>query len=186
MNTAWTLVLLAGTAAVLFVISRRQKAAEAEKKRREQLKKDYPELISKLLLLMQAGMVARSAFMRIAADYRKEKEDGKRIRPAFEEVEKACSEMGKGIHEEEAYLRFGKRCVLPSYRTLSVLLTQNINKGGSGLTELLEREIVTAMEERKRTARVDGERASIRLLLPMGMMLMVVLAVMIIPAFLSF
>ena len=177
-------ILLAAVVLLIFV-SRRQKEKEKEKRRRELLKRDYPDLISKLLLLLQAGMVARSAFIRIAADYKKDTDAGKAAKPAFEEVQKACLEMRQGVLEEEAYLRFGKRCVLPCYRTLSVLLTQNIKKGGSSLIDLLEREIVTAMEERKRTARADGERASVKLLLPMGMMLILVLAIMIIPAFLS-
>lgn len=181
-----SILILAAAVVTLVIVSRRQKAAEREKKRREALKRDYPELISKLLLLMQAGLVTRSAMMRIAADHRQAVQSGKKPRPAFEEVERTCNEMARGISEEEAYQRFGKRCALPVYRTLSVLLVQSIQKGGTGLSQLLEREIVAAMEERKRTARIDGERASIRLLLPMGMMLVVVLALLIVPAFLSF
>ncbi len=184
-NKYLTVLVLLGIAAVLFLYSRKQRAAEAEKKRREQLKKDYPELISRLLLLLQAGLVVRSAFQRIAADYKRDLDEGKKPRPAFGEVCETCAEMAKGISEEEAYRNFGKRCVLPVYRTLGVLLMQNLQKGGTALTEMLEREIVSAMEERKRTARTDGEKASIRLLLPMGMMLIVVLAIMVIPAFLS-
>lgn len=184
-NRAVQLAILGGCIVLLWILSKRQKSAEKEKKRRELLKKDYPELISKLLLLLQAGLVSRSAFKRIAEDYRKDLAAGKAERPAFEEVRLLCAEMEKGIGEEEAYVRFGRRCVLPSYRTLSVLLVQNMKKGGDALPETLETEIVQAQEEKKRSARVEGEKASIRLLLPMGMMLVVVLAVMIIPAFLS-
>ena len=184
-NKAVQLLIPAAAFVLLFLFSRKQKAAEKEKKRREQLKRDYPELISRLLLLMQAGLVSRSAFKRIAEDYRKDLAAGKMRRPAFEEVWLMCAEMEKGISEEEAYLRFGKRCMLPAYRTLSVYLIQNMKKGGNALLDTLETEIVQAQEEKKRSARVEGEKASIRLLLPMGMMLVVVLAVMIIPAFLS-
>lgn len=184
-NRIFQLLILGAAAALLFFLSRKQKAGEKEKQRREQLKKDYPELISKLLLLLQAGLVSRSALSRIAADYQRDLKNGKNEKAAYEEVCVLCAEMAKGIGEADAYLRFGKRCVLPNYRTLSVLLIQNIKKGGTGLIETLEREIVDAQEDKKRTARIEGEKASIRLLLPMAMMLAVVLAVMIIPAFLS-
>ncbi len=66
-----------------------------------------------------------------------------------------------------------------------MLLVQSIKKGGSGLADTLQREIVTAMEDRKRSARSEGEKASIKLLLPMGLMLMVVLVITIVPAFMS-
>lgn len=179
------IVILLGTAVILFVYSRRKRQAEAEKVRREKIKQDYPELISRLLLLLQAGLVSRSAFIRIANDYTKDLSQGKKKRPAFDEVCQMCQEMTKGVSEEDAYMRFSARCVLPNYRTLSVLLVQNLKKGGTGLSDALEREIVTAQEEKKRTARIEGEKASVKLLLPMGMMLMVVLAVMVIPAFMS-
>ena len=185
MNRIFTLIILFVIAAVLLFVSRRQKKAEMEKKRRENLKRDYPELVSRLLLLLQAGLVCRSAFMRIASDYEKDIKKGKKARAAFEEVVRTCAEMEKGVGEIEAYRNFGIRCALPSYRTLSVLIAQNVKKGGSGLLEMLEREMVTAMDERKRTARADGEKASVKLLLPMGMMLVVVMAVTIVPAFMS-
>ena len=86
MNRIIQLSVLAAAAAVLFVLSRRQKAAEREKKRREQLKQDYPDLISRLLLLLQAGLVSRSAFIRIAKDYENDLSAGKRNRPAFDEI----------------------------------------------------------------------------------------------------
>lgn len=184
MNRAVQLVILLGTAVLLFVVSRRRKTSEKEIKRREKLKQDYPELISRLLLFMQAGLVSRSAFQRIAKDYKRDLSAGKAERAAFEEVCVLCAEMEKGIGEEEAYSRFARRCVLPSYRTLSVLLVQNMKKGGGALADSLEREIIQAQEEKKRTARIEGEKASIRLLLPMGMMLAVVLAIMVVPAFL--
>ena len=184
-NRIVQLIVLAVIAVLLFMLSRKQKAAEKEKLRRERLKQDYPELISRLLLLMQAGLVARTAFLRMADSYKKDLASGSKRRPAFDEVCILCAEMEKGVGEEEAYLRFGKRCVLPFYRTLSVVLVQNIKKGGNTLCSMLEQEIVQAQEEKKRLARIEGEKASIRLLLPMGLMLIVVLAVMIVPAFLS-
>ena len=69
---------------------------------------------------------------------------------------------------------------------LSVLLVQNLRRGNENLLELLEREAASVTEERKRSARVQGEEAAIKLLLPMVMQLVVVLIILVVPAFLNF
>ena len=52
--------------------------------------------------------------------------------------------------------------------------------------EMSEKEALEAWDERKRKARVMGETAATKLLVPMIMMLAVVMAIIMIPAFLSF
>ena len=134
---------------------------------------DYPGLIMKFTLLVQAGLTARKAFQKIALDYGK-REDGKK-REAYEEIRVACYEMDSGISEAEAYRRFGERCGQVKYKTLSTLLIQNLQKGSRYLADLLEKESVEAWEERKRKARVLGDTAATKLLLPMVLMLLVVM-----------
>ena len=72
------------------------------------------------------------------------------------------------------------------YKTLSTLLIQNLQKGSRYLADLLEKESVEAWEERKRKARVLGDTAATKLLFPMVLMLLVVMAVIMLPACLSF
>ena len=50
----------------------------------------------------------------------------------------------------------------------------------------LEREAESAFEERKRNARVQGEEAATKLLIPMALMLLIVLVLLIVPACMSF
>ena len=63
---------------------------------------------------------------------------------------------------------------------------------GESNPDLLKREVMSekealeAWDERKRKARVMGETAATKLLVPMIMMLAVVMAIIMIPAFLSF
>ena len=94
--------------------------------------------------------------------------------------------MDSGISEAEAYRRFGERCGQVKYKTLATLLIQNLQKGSRHLSDLLDKESVEAWEERKRKARVLGEAAATKLLLPMVLMLLVVMAVIMLPAGLSF
>lgn len=153
-------------------------------KRAEQLLMDYPGLVMKFVLLIQAGMTARKAFGKMAADYKRRSANAGRA--AYEAVIAACYEMDSGIAEAEAYRRFGERCGQMKYKTFSTLLIQNLQKGSRRLGDILEKEALEAWEERKRKARVLGEAASTKLLVPMVMMLVVVMAIIMIPAFLSF
>ncbi|MCI5648201.1 MAG: type II secretion system F family protein [Fusicatenibacter sp.] len=162
-----------------------------ERKRREQeqqMMRDYPEIVSKIVLLLGAGLGMRKVFERIAYDYRKQMEgkSPKEKRYGYEEILLTYQEMENGISEQEAYERMGKRCPVSAYRSLASLLTQNLKKGSKGLLELLKQESQEALENRRRQAREAGEIAATRLLLPMGMMLVVVLIILTVPAFLSF
>ena len=169
-------------AAAAVVIAKRREEESVQIKRRELM--DYPGLVMKFTLLVQAGLTARKAFQKIAMDYGKREEGNKRA--AYEEIRTACYEMDSGVSEAEAYRRFGERCGQVKYKTLSTLLIQNLQKGSRYLSDLLEKESVEAWEERKRKARVLGEAAATKLLLPMVLMLLVVMAVIMLPACLSF
>ena len=65
------------------------------------------------------------------------------------------------------------------------MLAQNLRKGSGGLTELLTREAEDAFEDRKNLAKKLGEEAGTKLMIPLFLMLIVVFAIVIIPAFLS-
>ena len=171
--------------AIVLVFLKREQEKEKKKKRLEMLERAYPELLSRLLLLLHAGLTCRKAFTYLDEDSRKNKRSGEDA-PALVEVSAAVQDMSKGVSEGEAYRRFAERCVLPCYKNLAVLLDQNLNKGGAGLVNLLEQETVIAFEDRKRQARIQGEQTSIKLLFPMIMMLGVVMIIMIVPAFMSF
>lgn len=164
---------------------------EKDKKKQELVKKemqrDYPDIIQKLVLFLRAGFTIRKAMEKIADGYLRSKEKyHAKERSAYEEIVRTCKEMQGGIYEAEAYERFGVRCGLSQYKVLSVLLVQNLKKGNQNLLELLEREEAVAEDERKRSAKVRGEEASTKLLLPMVLQLIVVLMILMIPAFFSF
>lgn len=183
-DTTGNLISALGLVAAAVVIAKRREEESVQIKRREQMLMDYPGLVMKFTLLVQAGLTARKAFQKIAMDYGKREEGNKRA--AYEEIRTACYEMDSGVSEAEAYRRFGERCGQVKYKTLSTLLIQNLQKGSRYLSDLLEKESVEAWEERKRKARVLGEAAATKLLLPMVLMLLVVMAVIMLPACLSF
>ena len=161
------------------------------KARQEQLELDYSQLLWKLTMLLSAGLTIRGSFTRIAAQYESERRRasgtaaGNTKHYVYEEMILTLREMRSGVPEASAYENFGRRCALPSYIKLGSLLSQNLKKGSKGLTSLLEHEAVLSLEQHKMAVRKMGEKAGIRMLMPMILMFGVVLVVLMVPAFLS-
>lgn len=165
----------------------KEKEKQRAEKQKKEMQMDYPDIVEKLVLFLRAGFSIRKSIEKLSLGYMRNKEKyHMKERAAYEEMVKTCREMEGGVYEAEAYERMGKRCGLPRYKILSVLLVQNLRKGNQSILELLEREAAAAGEERKRNARVKGEEASTKLLLPMMLQLVVVLIILMVPAFLSF
>lgn len=167
---------------LLYALEKQNEGQELEKRRR-QMRLDYPEIVSKLTLLLGAGMTVRRAWEKIVEDY--VRKESSKTRYAYEEMKVTCREMKSGIAESESYERFGKRCGLQEYIRLGALLSQNLRKGMKGLNDLLKLEAAQAFEERKLRAKRLGEEAGTKLLMPMFLMLAVVLVIVVVPAFLS-
>ena len=178
-------VLLISAAVVFPMVRNKQKEEEQIKKKQQQMIVDYPEILSQISLLLNAGMTVRAAWQKIVEDYGTQKKRTGRERAAYEEMVLAWKEIQSGIPESESYERFSRRCGLPEYRKLGIVLAQNIKKGVRGTAELLNVEMTDVMEDRKSRAKQAGEEAGTKLLLPMLMMLTVVMLIVVVPAFWS-
>ena len=183
-HTGSLLAALGVFAAVVLILKKERENQEQAQKRAEQLLMDYPGLIMKFTMLVQAGMTVRKAFQKMALDYRRKNPE--KVQYAYEEILVTCNEMESGISEMEAYRRFGERCGQIKYKTFATMLVQNLQKGSKRMSDMLEKESMEAWDERKRKARVLGETAATKLLVPMVMMMVVVMATIMIPAFLAF
>lgn len=153
-------------------------------KRETEVLIDYPEIINKFILLIGAGMTVKKAWEKIVVEYVNKTENKKnKKRYAFEEMRITYHELSNGIIEEKAYESYGRRMKALPYLKFTSLLIQNQKKGMKGLLELLEYEAVDAFNERKELAKRLGEEASTKLLIPMMIMLLIVLAIIMVPAF---
>lgn len=153
------------------------------KDRRKQLLTEYPDFLSKLRLYLSAGMTTKAAFYKLAEDYNRKSVKRNYL---FEELQLACNRFRNGVSEEKVYLDWGKRCVEIRYRRLSLLLCSHLKIGNGQLLRELEAEEESAREERKHHARKLGEEAGVKLLFPMLLQLLVVLFLILIPAYLDF
>ncbi len=179
----WQLFL--GFAAAAMVIPRtRSSLKNEEKKRREQMERDYPEIISKLILLLTAGMTCSGAWKRICNDYLMAKQRiGKRY--AYEEMLCSLRELEFGKSEASVYESFGNRTGILCYKRLSALLSRNLRRGSREILSLLDFEAREAYEARFEAVRKKGEETSTKLLLPMMGMLVIVIAIIVVPAFMG-
>ena len=180
------LLFLGMIAAGCVPLVEKSRKQEEEKRRKEKLQSEYPELVSKLTILLGAGMTLFSAWNKIATNYsNKRKNNTIPIHLLYEEMLITCHEIESGVGEARAYERFGERCGLHRYRKFCSLLVQNLRKGTRGLVQLLEEEVSDAFEERKNLAKKSGEEAGTKMLFPMMMMFGIIIVIIMVPAFLS-
>lgn len=155
--------------------------------RKEKLQSEYAEMVSKMTLLIGAGMTIRKAWTKIVRDYQHQKSSrNAAFRECYEEMIYTLNQIESGKSEAQAYIEFGKRCERKEYMKFSSLLEQNLKKGNKSLIRLLENESDDAFLQRINLARKQGEEAGTKLLLPMGLMLIIVMVIVVIPAFMSF
>ena len=182
-NSGFIVVFMSVVLAVGMFLREKENEKREEAERRKQMLLDYSGIVSKLSLLMGAGMNISLAWEKIALTYcRKREKNETEVRYAYEEMLSTLYEIRDGVGELRAYENFGIRCRLGVYRKLSSLIVQNVRRGAKGMQKLLEQEEWEAYEQRKVQAKQAGEEAGTKLLLPMGIMLIIVLAILVIPA----
>lgn len=152
------------------------------KKRSQELLNDYPEIVSKLLLLHESGLTIQNAFSVILKDY-KSKNTAVSMHYAYLEIERTINKIQSGFSESGAYAEFGQRCHLHVYIKLGTLLEQNIKKGSSDLHDALNQEVRESFSMHQNHILQSGQKAGTKLLLPMILILVVVMLIIIIPAF---
>ncbi len=155
-----------------------------KKQKSEAIEREYPEMVSRMAMLIGAGMTVSGSFQRIAEDYAKRRENNRK--PLYEELLKTCREIESGVSEKAAYRSMGARCGSPCVMRFTALLIQFTKSGGYGLKAALQEETDKAFAERKERAKRLGEEAGTKLLVPMVCMLLLVMVIVMVPAFTSF
>lgn len=178
------LLMLVGGAAT-FVMKDNELKQKIEY-RNNQLIREYPGFVSQMVLYLGAGMTMRNIFSKLSENYIGKRKNGAPESVVYEEIIKSSREMGLGKAESAVYEDFGRRCGGQQYSRLSTLLAQNLRKGNSELLKLLNEEAQKAFDDRLDRARKSGEEAGTKLLLPMVLMLLIVMVIIMIPAYMTF
>ena len=103
----------------------------------------------------------------------------------YQEMKNTAIELSNGIQEIEAYKAFGERCSIKSLRKFSTMMIQNLQKGSSEVVVFLRDMSNEAWEEKKHEVKRKGEKASSKLIMPIGLIFLGVLILIIVPMFSS-
>lgn len=142
--------------------------------RREELLLDLPQVLSKMALLINSGMIMREAWIKVS-------QTGERA--LYQEMRLTSNDMANGASDLDAFRDFADRCSVKSIRKVTSTLIQNMQKGNKELTYFLEEMSREMWEEKKNLVRQKGEAAGTMLLLPIGMIFIGILVLIIVPIF---
>lgn len=178
----WMLIFTAAAVFMAAYFGEKEEKKKREKKE-QNLRREYAEFVEKLRLYLMAGLSTRNAFLTITKQYASLKKMSKGKRDLLKELTIACNMLQNGVREEEVYLQWGGRCGDKSYRKLSFLLSVNLKRGKQDIIENLQREVLKNQERQRDEIKKIGEEASTKLLFPMALFLMVVMILVICPAY---
>lgn len=148
------------------------KITDVIKKREEEIGRDFADVVSKMALLINAGMITRDAWEKIS-------ENGEGA--LYEEMRASVDLMNNGYSEVDAYIEFSNRCGVQYIKKFISMLVQNISKGNSELVSFLTTEGAVCWEEKKHIVKRQGEAAANKLMIPLGMILVGVFIMILVP-----
>jgi tight adherence protein C len=135
-------------------------------------------MVSKLVLLVNAGMTLNRAWEKICVETKKKT-------PLYLELKTTYLQIQGGKSESEAYEEFARRCRVREITKFVTLIIQNLKKGSDDMVPLLRLQAEECWELRKMRARQLGEEASTKLILPMMIMFIGILIIVVLPAVLQ-
>lgn len=142
--------------------------------RREELLMEFPQVLSKMTLLVNAGMMLRDAWRKIAST-------GEGV--LYQEMQITINEFENGVSELIAYQNFADRCALKEMRKFSALVAQGLTKGSADLAYFL-REMSEELWAQKRSLVMQkAAKAETKLLLCTVLIFVGILIMIIVPIF---
>jgi len=143
-------------------------------KRSEELLAEFSEVVSKLALLTNAGMILKEAWELTALDGDS---------TLYKEMQTTVNDMNNGMSELDAYHAFGKRCMIPEIKKFASTIVQGLVRGNSELALALQTQSKVVWTERQQKVKLESEKAGTKLLLPMMLMFVGILIMILIPIF---
>jgi len=165
--------LFVGTALTLMVVYSLYDEPRAEAaKRRERIARQFPNVVSKLALLVCSGMIMSRAWNETA-----ESSEGE----LYSEMKKTVNELNQNIAPEAAYSNFIVRCNTKETSKLASAILQNLSKSNAEIGNLLRELAHEAWQERRHTAKRDAEKANSQLLIPTMLLFISILLMIAVP-----
>lgn len=142
------------------------------KEQRDEILLDYPNVLSKMALLINAGMMLREAWATVA-------ESGSR--KLYREMQNVTKKVNNGYSEIRAYEELADACKINEIKKFVSIICQNTEKGSSELTHILKELSVDAWTLKKNVAKVKGDAASGKLIIPVAISFVAILIMIMVP-----
>lgn len=137
------------------------KMKESVAKRRTECVLEFPNMVSKLSLLINSGMVLREAWFLVA---------GGKEGALYELMQKACECMNNGESDVAAIYKFGVLSDSVEIKKFTSAMVQGIEKGNSELADFLIAQASELWAHKRQLALQQGEIAAGKLIIPLGLM----------------
>lgn len=142
--------------------------------RHDEILRDLPSVMSKLSLLINAGMILRDAWAKVAST-------GERL--LYQEMQIAEYDMSNGLSDYEALISFTERCNIKEIKKFTSVIIQNIEKGSGELSKSLKELSEESWNEKKQLTIQKGAAADSKLMIPTGIIFAGILMVIMVPLF---
>ncbi len=142
--------------------------------RSEAFMNDFSNVVSKLALLINAGMIMRQAWEKVAMSGET---------PIYKEMQKSVYDMQSGIPEVDAIIAFGSRSCVPEVKKFASTIAQGIAKGNRELAFMLKDQSSETWFLKKQHVKRQGEKASGKLMIPIMIMFVGVIIMVVVPIF---
>lgn len=141
--------------------------------KKDELRSEFPNMVSKLTLLINAGMIPSRAWRAVA--------NGNTSNRLYEEMRTATRDIEEGMTIERAMDAFALRCGLKEIRKFSSIYVQAVKGGAGEAIASMKQMSDEAWEEKKQYAKQKGEMAAQKLLVPNMLMFIGILIVVVVP-----
>lgn len=146
-------------------------------KRREEIERQFPQVVSKMALLTVAGMEVNQAW----------KLTGKSgSGTLYEEMSRVLIDFENNVSPTEAYSKFIVRCNNRYTTKLATAIIQNLSKGNSEIVKLFRTLNDESWMEHKHNARRMGEAIQSKLMVPTMLMFGGIIILVIVPVMSGF
>lgn len=150
--------------------------ASVERKK-DSIISEFPQMVSKLTMLINAGMLVRRAWDEVANSNFDE--------PLYKEMRITSKDIQEGMSVELAMQEFSNRCAVKEIRKFSSIYVQAVNRGAAESVDSMKALADEAWMQKKQIAKQKGEIAAQKLLIPNMIMFVGILVVVVVPMMIS-
>jgi len=162
---------------LVLVYAMYDEVSDQANKRRDAIERQFPNVVSKLALLVTSGMIMDKAWKQTAYSENTQ---------LYKEMQKTSEELDNLVSPEAAYGAFIGRCNTKETTKLASAIMQNLSKGNAEIGSLLKGLAKEAWLERRHIAKRDAEKANSKLMIPTMLLFLIILIMLMVPVAMNF